>query len=121
ADQLLLDRKQRFDRRLAQLFGNIGLRHNGTPSFDRQLASGGLTPLKNSHEISSPTQITKPNRLTRYTAARLPMPSCQSFLKLERTPIEKNVRMKKITRNVLASPTAAGTLAATSLGVPKAR
>ena len=29
-----------------------------------QLASGGLIPAKNSQEISSPTQITKPNRLT---------------------------------------------------------
>ena len=30
-----------------------------------QLASGGFTPLKNSHEITNPTQITKPNRLTK--------------------------------------------------------
>ena len=49
------------------------------------------------------------------------MPSCQSFLKLDRTPIEKNVRMKKITRNVLASPIAAGTLLAISADVPSAR
>jgi hypothetical protein len=30
-----------------------------------QLAKGGVTPLKKSHEINSPTQTTKPNRLTR--------------------------------------------------------
>ena len=34
-------------------------------SYDGQLANGGLMPLKNSQEMSSPTQITKPNRLTR--------------------------------------------------------
>src|SRR6516165_12552676 len=44
------------------------------------------------------------------------MPSCHSFLKLDRTPIEKNVRMKKITLNVLASPIAAGTFEAISAG-----
>src|SRR5262249_41145980 len=49
------------------------------------------------------------------------MPSCHSFLKLDRTPIEKNVRMKKITLNVLASPIAAGTFEATSAGGPSAR
>src|SRR5262249_5605514 len=86
-----------------------------------QLAKGGLTPLKNSQEISRPTQITKPNRLTKYTAASRPMPSCQSFLKLESTPIEKKVRMKNTTRKVLASPIAAGTFAAMSAGVASAR
>lgn len=30
----------------------------------RQPASGGVTPWKKIHEIASPTQTTKPNRLT---------------------------------------------------------
>ena len=45
------------------------------------------------------------------------MPSCQSLRKFDSTPIEKKVRMKKITRNVLASPIAAGTFSAMSAGV----
>ena len=49
------------------------------------------------------------------------MPSCHSVRKFESTPMEKNVRMKNMTRKVLASPIAAGTLAAMSAGVPSAR
>src|SRR5262249_32303950 len=101
---------------------------NSSPTFtcdiacsSPQLANGGFTPLKNSQEIKSPTQITKPNRLTRETAASRPMPSCQSFLKLESTLIEKKVRIKKTTRMVFASPIAAGTLVAILAGVASAR
>ena len=50
--------------------GSTGALRNSSPIFTCdmvcsfvQLASGGLTPLKNSQEISKPTQITKPNRL----------------------------------------------------------
>ncbi len=40
------------------------------------------------------------------------MPSSHSRRKFESTPMEKKVRMKKMTRKVLASPIAAGSLAA---------
>src|SRR5208337_3545995 len=42
------------------------------------------------------------------------MPFCQSFRKLERTPIEKKVRVKKMTRKTLASPIAGVSLARVS-------
>jgi hypothetical protein len=64
ADQLLLDRQQRLDRSVEELLADIRLRHRGFP-FAAQVAKGGLTPLKNSQEMISPTQITKPNRLSR--------------------------------------------------------
>src|SRR5262249_6751037 len=54
-----------------------------------QPASGGLMPAKKSQEISRPTQITKPKKLKTETAGSFPIPSCHSFLKLERTAIEK--------------------------------
>src|ERR1700722_9511539 len=63
ADQLLLDRQQRLDRRVDFVL-EVRLRHGFSLSID-QLASGGLKPLKNSQEIKSPTQITNPNRLTK--------------------------------------------------------
>jgi len=63
ADQLLLDWQQRFDGRGIDFLLEVGRCHQ--VSLDAgQLASGGLKPLKNSHEINSPTQITNPNRLT---------------------------------------------------------
>ena len=62
ADQLLLDRQQRLDLRFAKFLAEILF---ATLFVLTQLASGGFTPAKNSHEIRSPTQITKPNRLTR--------------------------------------------------------
>ena len=61
ADQFLFDRKQRLFRAVSQLFMKFGMGHD----FVLQAASGGLMPAKNSHEISNPTQITKPNRLTK--------------------------------------------------------
>src|SRR5262249_46973947 len=120
ADELLLDRQQRLGRSPFKLGADIGLRHGYAPR-NVQPASGGLMPLKNSQEISRPTHVTKPNRLMTWRGAGVPKPSCHSFLKLDRTPIEKNVRMKKITLNVLASPIAAGTFEAISAGVPSAR
>src|SRR5262249_17330049 len=120
ADELLLDRQQRFGRSPLKFVADIGLRHGCAPR-NGQPASGGLMPLKNSQEIMRPTQIPKPKRLMKETAASLPMPPSHNSLKLDRTPIEKNVRMKKITLNVLASPIAAGTFEATSAGVPSAR
>ena len=62
-DQLLLDRQQRLDCRGVDFIAKIGLRHEIFPFV--QLTKGGLKPLKNSHEINRPTQITKPNRLTK--------------------------------------------------------
>src|SRR5258707_13976947 len=62
ADELLLDRQQRLGRSPFKLRADIGLRHGYAPR-NVQPASGGLMPLKNSQEISRPTQITKPNRL----------------------------------------------------------
>src|SRR5262245_54084335 len=65
ADQLLLDRQQRLVLGLLELAADIVLRHCKLAPLKDQLASGGLMPLKNSQEISRPTQITKPNRLTK--------------------------------------------------------
>src|SRR5262245_19864724 len=62
ADELLLDRQQRFGRSPLKFVADIGLRHGCAPR-NGQPASGGLMPLKNSQEIMRPTQITKPNRL----------------------------------------------------------
>ena len=62
-DEFLLNRQQRLVRSFSQLGRDVGLRHGCAPN-NGQLASGGLTPLKNSQEISKPTQITNPNRLT---------------------------------------------------------
>jgi hypothetical protein len=64
ADELFLDRQERLGFDFAELIAKIGFRHEAILSTC-QLASGGFTPLKKSQEISSPTQITKPNRLTR--------------------------------------------------------
>src|SRR5262245_54135044 len=64
ADQLLLDRQQRLVLGLLELATDIVLRHCKRAPLKDQPASGGLMPLKNSQEISRPTQITKPNRLT---------------------------------------------------------
>jgi hypothetical protein len=55
--------------------------------LEDQPVSGGLTPAKNSQEISKPTQITKPNRLMSQVrrargAARpflWPVPAKQNF------------------------------------------
>jgi len=63
ANQLLLDRQQRLDFPGVDFVPEIGLRH--AVFLLDQLTSGGLKPLKNSHEINSPTQITNPNRLTK--------------------------------------------------------
>lgn len=62
ADQLFFDRQQRLGLRLAKFLADIDLRHG---VLLPQLAKGGFTPLKNSQEINKPTQMTKPNRLTR--------------------------------------------------------
>src|SRR5262245_37247372 len=61
ADQLLLDGQQGLGQ-LRDFISEVGLRHD---VCSRQLASGGLKPAKNSQEINRPTQITKPNRLTK--------------------------------------------------------
>ena len=60
--------------------------------------------------MTKPTQTTKPNSETTYTAASLPSPSSQSLRKFDMTPIEKKVSVKKITRKTLASPIAAASL-----------
>ena len=62
-DELFFDRQQGLACSLFEFARHIGSRHGHCTPIDGQLASGGLTPLKNSHEISRPTQITKPNRL----------------------------------------------------------
>ena len=75
-DQLLLDRQQRLDRAGAELAVQIGggqLRHDDLlmvvhfplvrTFVGYQLASGGVMPWKNSHEIKRPTQMTKPKML----------------------------------------------------------
>src|SRR5581483_298476 len=59
-DQFLLDRQQRLGFGLGKFAGDIRFAHGNL----LQLASGGLMPAKNSHEISRPTQMTKPNRLS---------------------------------------------------------
>ena len=68
-------------------------------------------PRKKIQEIKRPIQMMKPNKLTTYTAASLTIPSSRSFLKLEASPIVKNVIANKSTRNdvpsSLASPPAA--------------
>ena len=64
ADELFLDRQEWLGFDFAEFVAKIGFRHDGYPSTC-QLASGGLTPLKKTQEIRSPTQLTKPNRLTR--------------------------------------------------------
>src|SRR5207248_10967668 len=70
ADQLFLDGQQRLDRHLAHFFADFGLLHDLSPF--QPAASGGFTPPKNTHEITSPTQMTKPNRHTTQTAASVP-------------------------------------------------
>ena len=67
ADQFFLDRQQWFDRGTLHFALHIRAATWHIP-FDfspTQLVSGGFTPAKNSQEITSPTQITKPKRLTR--------------------------------------------------------
>src|SRR6266550_2832561 len=86
-----------------------------------QLASGGFTPAKKMNDMASPTQMTKPNSESRYTAASRPMPSSRSLRKLLITPIVKKVMTKKIPRKAFASPMAARSLGARSADAPSAR
>ncbi len=61
ADQLFLDGQQRLDGIVDFRF-EIFLRH--FLDFP-QPTSGGLTPAKNSQDMTSPTQMTKPNSETK--------------------------------------------------------
>ena len=66
-------------------------------------AVGGMIPWKKTHEMTSPIQMMNPNRQTTYTSASLPMPSYQSFLKLDTRPMVKKVITKKSTLKMLLS------------------
>ena len=74
-------------------------------------------PLKNSQEISKPDPDHEAEQADDIDGGELADALLPELRKFDSTPIEKNVRMKKITRNMLASPIAAGTFAAMSAGV----
>ena len=62
-------------------------------------------PWKNSQEISRPDPDDKAEQADEVDGGELAKPILPKRLKLDSTPIEKKVRMKKMTRNMLASPT----------------
>ena len=135
ADQLLLDRQQRLIHSLRSSSRNsdwvdcdimssysrtfFTVRFIGAVELsagERRLDAGEEEPRNQQadpdHEAEQADDI---------DGGELAEPSRHSALKFDSTPIEKNVRMKKMTRKVLASPIAAGTFVAMSAGVPSAR
>ncbi len=116
ADQFFLNRQQRLGGLPVQFVVKFGC--DMVRSFSSPVGFHAGEEQPRDQEANPDHETEQGDEIDR---ASLPMPSAHRRLKFDSTPIEKNVRMKKITRNVFASPIAAGTLDAIAAGVARAR